>query len=264
MDFPRALSVALRRALFQLRPRRPVAPPVATAVSPGMSTGGGSAPPRPPWRLRSAGAEAEGLFGQEPVRPARRRCRGPRSPRGGFARGPCTARSPRGRGGQAQERPQTARRVKRRAGGAWGVHAGGRGGGRRRHAPGGMRCLPAATAWVPSVPRVSASPTGPPASGTPGPVQQQQLGQQQQQQQQQGGSPAQAQARRARSQSGAALHPVCVCVCVCTCMRVCLCARACAYNLERRPTGEGEAQQARRSRAEPRARACVCLCEFLF
>jgi hypothetical protein len=32
-----------RRAPFQLRPRRPVAPPVATAVSPGMRANGGSA-----------------------------------------------------------------------------------------------------------------------------------------------------------------------------------------------------------------------------
>ncbi len=39
MDFPRALSVVLQRAPFQLRPRRPVAPPVFS--SPGMRADGG-------------------------------------------------------------------------------------------------------------------------------------------------------------------------------------------------------------------------------
>ena len=109
MDFPRALSVALRRALFQLRPRRPVAPPVATAVSPGMSTGGGSAPSRGP--LGACVQPERKRRAEEPVRPAR-----PRSPRGGSARGPCTTRSPRGRGGQAQEQPARLGAARKRRG----------------------------------------------------------------------------------------------------------------------------------------------------
>ncbi len=224
MDFPRALSVALRRALFQLRRGRPVAPPVATAVSPGMSTGGGSATSRGPLVQPERKRRAE-----EPVRPARRRCHGPRSPRGGFARGPCTARSPRGRGGQAQERPQTARRVK----GGQAVHgrcmwggAVGRcsgavqwGARRRRRRLQSMRpgacaaclpLLPGAPAHRPT--RLWHACTGSrgSSSGSSRGARQHRL--------RLGARVAGRQPERSRA-----------CVCVCTCMRVCLCVHVHAH-----------------------------------
>jgi hypothetical protein len=227
-----------------------------------MSTGGGSAPSRGPLGAcvqRSGSGGQRSLFGQLAAAAA-----GPAAPAAAPPAAPVATRSPRGRGGQAQE--QMARRgtARKRRGaskeGRWCM-----GGGIMPGAAASKHALPACRYCLgpqcPTSDPVAHRPTrlwhawpGGPVEAAGGPA---------------GSSSSSSrgarQSARARSGRAARAEPRFRGVCVF------VCARACAYNLERRPTGEGEAQheaqQARRSRAEPMARACVCFArarEFLF
>ncbi len=98
MDFPRALSVALRRAPLQLRPRCPVAPPVATAVSPGMRADGGNAAARRPGHgpaRTSRRPRTASNFARRAPKPGKSRPYGPLAPPP--LPGPRARRGPRGR-----------------------------------------------------------------------------------------------------------------------------------------------------------------------